>query len=395
MSKIIVSHSGRQHSHQQAYALNQANLLSKYITGIPTNSSSIPWPLVYFLKHWIKRNEFPIPISRTTVLPYANFSKKVIERVANRGTAVDFAHRFDRWFDHQVAKRLDPAVCNVVVGYENCCLSTFQRAKELGMTTVLDAASVHHELQDQLFCFSESDRAHERITERKDKEIAIADHIITVSEMARESYLDIASVENVTCIPMGVDLSVFQPNPRTIKSQHLRFVYVGNGSPLKGCNTLEAAFGQLNNKFPNVELTVVGGASRLNIFQNKRNVALIPQLSHSELSKVLSQHDALVLPSKFDSFGMVVAEGMASGLVAIVSNRVGAKQMVVEKKNGLVFESANDVALEDAMAWVVNHSDQLPVMKQNSIVTAQNYSWDKYHKSTCSFFRRILGSHGQ
>ena len=52
--------------------------------------------------------------------------------------------------------------------------------------------------------------------------------------------------------------------------------------------------------------------------------------------------DIFIMLSKFDTFGMVVLEAMASGLPAIVSPNVGAKDLVVEGVNGFILAEHQD-----------------------------------------------------
>ena len=68
--------------------------------------------------------------------------------------------------------------------------TTFRKAKRLGMPTILDAAATHHRTQDRFHGFAEPPALHRRITAVKDAEIALADHVLVVSELARRSYLE-------------------------------------------------------------------------------------------------------------------------------------------------------------------------------------------------------------
>ena len=55
---------------------------------------------------------------------------------------------------------------------------------------MLDAASVHHSWQDRFYAPTESQCAHQRIVRRKDAEIELADLVLTVSELARQTYVE-------------------------------------------------------------------------------------------------------------------------------------------------------------------------------------------------------------
>src|SRR5262249_19340883 len=59
------------------------------------------------------------------------------------------------------------------------------------------------------------------------------------------------------------------------------------------------------------------------------------------------------LPSRVDGFGMAVPEAMACGVPAIVSDMVGAKEVIEEGHNGFIVPSGNSDALVDRMRWCI------------------------------------------
>lgn len=65
-----------------------------------------------------------------------------------------------------------------------------------------------------------------------------------------------------------------------------------------------------------------GLASSLNVRQQVRFMGFVNQ---SELPEVYAASDVLVLPSEHEAFGVVVNEAMATGIPAVVSDRVGAR----------------------------------------------------------------------
>jgi len=65
-------------------------------------------------------------------------------------------------------------------------------------------------------------------------------------------------------------------------------------------------------------------------------------LNKEHLIKMYLASDLYIMLSKFDTFGMVVLEAMAAGVPVIISNNVGAKDLMQENKNGFIINNTSD-----------------------------------------------------
>ena len=381
LPKVVVCHPARQHSHQLAIGLSKYGLLDRYISGVPCTDKSVPYSIRRFFKRELDAYRLDLNPSFLEHIFVAPLLRRWAARMLSRAYYVDVAHRADAIFDFMAARRIRALRPDIVVGYENSALLTFRAAKGFGAKTVLDAASFHHAMQDQLFAPIESDHTHARIVRRKNMEIGLADIVMTVSELAANSYRS-AAIQNVFSCPVGVDLDQFDYSRRNVadvSSRGIRFVYVGRISKQKGCDTLVRSFVELQSLNPEIGLTVIGSVVDNEIIVGAKGIKYIPQLSHSQLAEELNNHDVLVLPSAFDSFGMVVVEAMACGLPAIVSEHVGARELVVPGKTGHIVRFGDHASLMSAMSWYIDHRDLLPSQSTAAAQMASNYSWTAYH----------------
>ena len=281
----------------------------------------------------------------------------------------------------------------MVVAYENAALRIFQRARQLGIVTVLDAASFHHAWQDRFYEPAESRRTHRRIVARKDAELALADHVLTVSEYARESYLDAgAPAERVHALALGAAIEKFTATRDEAASGRcgpLRFVFVGHIDERKGVDVLCEAARRLAADGKPFELGVIGKQNSEISLDGVPGIKRLGWMAQDRLAEELRSFDALVLPSRHDSFGMVVAEAMASGLPVIVSDHVGAKEMVTPGKNGFIVPTGDAAALAAAMAWLIDHRDALPAMRIAARAAAERYCWEAYRERAVRTLRSI------
>jgi len=130
----------------------------------------------------------------------------------------------------------------------------------------------------------------------------------------------------------------------------LRYLFVGQLIERKGVPDLLAAFSNL----PHGELYVAGdGPLRDAVIQaaQEHRVVYVGHLGRSELHALYARTDVLVLPSRYEVWGLVVNEAMGHGLPVIASDAVGAVDDLIEPGvNGYVFRAGDRAGLQDAMA---------------------------------------------
>jgi glycosyltransferase involved in cell wall biosynthesis len=99
-------------------------------------------------------------------------------------------------------------------------------------------------------------------------------------------------------------------------------------------------------------------------------------VNQSEISKYYSIADIFVLPSNFDTWGLVVNEAMNFGLPVIVSDRCGCAKGLV-KGNGFIFKAGDVNDLKEKLETLINDSDLRKEMGRKSMDIIKNYSYDK------------------
>ena len=366
--KVLVTHPGRQHSHQAALALEKAGLLAGYWSGVPASGF---------------RRYGPVSLdpARTAWFPWTPALRRI-------GPRADFAacRLFDRW----AARRLEKAGATAiaVIACEISALETFREAKRLGMVTLLDAPSIHHTAQDRLHGTTDSADLHRRIVTVKDAEIALAEHVLTVSELARRTYLE-AGVppEKVHAVPLGADLELFSPDGIQ-KSGPLTFLFAGATIRRKGFDLLVEAFERVRLEIPGVKLRIVGPRGDLGHLLNP-HIDFLGPVTQPELAAELRRADVLVLPSRNDSYAMVVAEALASGTPALVSEMVGAKDLVTEGKTGWIVPVEDVAALAERMVWCAHHPEEVRGLGPDCRQAAEGATWPAYHRRLVELVRSL------
>jgi D-inositol-3-phosphate glycosyltransferase len=171
-----------------------------------------------------------------------------------------------------------------------------------------------------------------------------------------------AGAERIRVIPCGVDLERFQPMDRMQARQQLNLppsadiiLFVGRFAPLKGLDRLVKVVARLKDRHP-LRLVIVGGEGpeddstrQLNqLVQSldlQTRVRLEGPIEHGILPRYYSAADALVMPSQYESFGLVVLEAMACGTPVLASPVGAALEVIRRGGNGMFFKSTATVDL--------------------------------------------------
>lgn len=131
---------------------------------------------------------------------------------------------------------------------------------------------------------------------------------------------------------------------KLINKNVLNIIYVGKLIDRKNPLLLVKALKEIKFK---VNLSIFGegylskdiNKIKNSITNNNLKIYLNANMENKKVLELMKQNDLLVLPSKFDGFGFVVYEALRNGLYVIVSDQVGAKDII--SRNGAIFSSGN------------------------------------------------------
>jgi len=224
--------------------------------------------------------------------------------------------------------------------------------------------------------------------------------VLAVSEKVKQELIDIGIPEDaIRVILNGVDLDEFSPGAGDRQSLNLPL-----GKPLalfagdirtnrKNLDTLLQAMRQL----PQLHLAVVGNTTGSTYPQLTEKLNLGDRVHflgyRRDLPEVMRAADFFVFPSRYEPFGMVVTEAMASGLPVIITANAGAAE-VVTPDCGIVLPDPEDGgALAQALLYLTQNVDQRKRMGQAARAIAEHHSWSSKAKSYINLFEKLKSPH--
>ncbi len=158
------------------------------------------------------------------------------------------------------------------------------------------------------------------------------------------------------------DVEAVDVKPKT--SDVVKFLFIGQLINRKGLDVLLQSLSKVT--LPNWSLDVYGDGEEkqtiFNLIQElhlKDKVHLNGVVSNKELRTIVGQHDVLILPSRFDGWGAVVNEAIASGLQVICSNKCGASILIINDKIGQVFNVDNTNSLTRLLEQTISNKDNI------------------------------------
>jgi glycosyltransferase involved in cell wall biosynthesis len=146
-----------------------------------------------------------------------------------------------------------------------------------------------------------------------------------------------------------------------------------------------------------VHLLVVGDGelapeARRMVEEFRLPVSLTGFMNQSQMPSAYVAGDCLVLPSDFgETWGLVVNEAMATGLPAIVSDRVGCSvDLIIEGETGWRFRFGDVNGLAHALATAIERADVLPAMGARArALVSSGYSVDQAVDATVAAVHRL------
>ena len=128
------------------------------------------------------------------------------------------------------------------------------------------------------------------------------------------------------------------------------FVFAGALTERKAVDVVAAAFRIVHAEFPDVRLIVVGDGERRDVFDGLDGASLVGAVAPEDVCRHFARGHVVLLPSRYDGWGLALLEGAACGLAMIGSDQTrSAVDRIADGVNGYLVPAGDVGALADAM----------------------------------------------
>jgi len=400
---IILSHSGKQHSYQVALALYRLGQLERFITSSYITSDKWQKKLADIEdSFWSRRYISGLPGSMVDANWRFELPELILRKLQGKSSGVQRAvYRRDVNFDRYVAGRIEKEGSRVsrgdrvFWGFQGSCCSSLKAAEKAGWGTVCELATAHVTAAARIL--GEEAKLHPEWAGSIDNLIFPADYekrlreephlssrVVAASSFTRNTLLeDGVEKERIIVLPLGADTGHIRYIPKEedkISRRPLRLLYAGTVTQRKGIVYLLEAMKELGAG-NDIELHIIGGIQgSAQPFMNYSDYfTWHGPVSQSELFSRYTDYDALVLPTVFEGFGLVIVEAMAAGLPVITTKNSIGPEVISEGKNGYIIPVRDTAALKSVIQNLREKSDNdFLEMRKGAREGALNFSWDEY-----------------
>lgn len=244
------------------------------------------------------------------------------------------------------------------------------------------------------------------------------DRVICASQGEKEMLGSLYGVppSRITVVPCGVDTDVFRPLDKAGVRRRLGLspkerivLFVGRIEPLKGIDVLLRAVSNLDGRF---RVLVIGGDGK-DVSRKSELAALAAELRvadkvtfldavpHGELPLYYNAADICVVPSYYESFGLVAVEAMACRVPVIASRVGGLKETVQDGQTGYLVPWLCPEPFAERLELLLNNEPLRLSLGREARTAAERYQWSEvaarvegvYHELVSQYRGVAVGAH--
>ncbi len=246
------------------------------------------------------------------------------------------------------------------------------------------------------------------------------DRLVAATPLDKSQIVELygADPDQIVVIPLGVDPDMFRPIPRAealaavgidLPQPNRLVLFVGRLDPVKGLDTLLKAMCELTELEPELSktlsLVVIGGDAdesgtelneQLECLDKLKEevgitdlVAFVGSRAQDSLAYYYSAAEVCVVPSYYESFGLVALEAMACG-TPVIASRVGGLQHTVEDGvNGFLVPSGDPKALAEKLRVILCDNELRRRLGTNARRSTRSYTWKAVAEQVLDVYQQL------
>ncbi len=208
---------------------------------------------------------------------------------------------------------------------------------------------------------------------------------------------------NVSVLSRGVEIAQFSPSRRSsalraswgVGESDPVVLHVGRLAKEKNLGVVLQAFAAIQSRVPNAKLVLVGDGPLRKSLQDSCPQAIFAGLRTGEdLASHYASGDMFVFPSMTETYGNVVPEALASGLVVLSYAHAAAATLVQPGVNGVLVPLGEEAQFVQAAAALASDAATLQALRQNAAASVAHLGWAGVVDGFVGTLRTVVQCHG-
>lgn len=207
-------------------------------------------------------------------------------------------------------------------------------------------------------------------------------HMAAISKAVEEDVRSRVPDADISTILNGINTDAITPRPARKPDSRFRIVQVARlMTEIKGQDILIDALAMLRRRGYNATVTFIGGGDDLDSLRNmaqEKGVAdavdFKGNMQRADIYRSLCQYDIMCHPSRYEGFGLTIAEGMVAGLPVAVPEGGGPWEVCNKGELSFVFKNGDAQSCADALAKIMDNYPEALALAE----TAKAYAKEKY-----------------
>lgn len=198
--------------------------------------------------------------------------------------------------------------------------------------------------------------------------------------------LDAMGIEGTRLLGRGVDTQLFNPSRRDaalrqrwgIQSEDgIVAIFVSRLAAEKNIPLAAKAFEAIKTRLPNVACVFVGdGPERSKLEKTHPDYIFSGMQQGEDLARHYASGDIFIFPSITETFGNVVTEAMASGLVTLAYDYAAPHRLIKDTENGFLAHYGDELSFLEAVDRAVDSLREWPAIRASALSTAEGLDWE-------------------
>ncbi|MBN2106689.1 MAG: glycosyltransferase family 4 protein [Deltaproteobacteria bacterium] len=212
------------------------------------------------------------------------------------------------------------------------------------------------------------------------------DAAVIVAPNQQELFCNLVRPGRVHLIPHGVDTRFFSPAPGAAKKKQCLFV----GTHLRDFAMLRRIIAELNSKAPDIAFVVVTFREHFHFFDGLKNVTALSAISESQLLKLYTESELLLLPLVDATANNAILEAMACGL-PVVTTDVGGISLYTGRQGAILVERGDVSAMRDEALRILHDEETRRDMARAARAQAETFDWPAIAGQLRRLYEQLYG----